>query len=342
MDPETKSEISSNKVGSTERTVWAIRFTWRGKEWSIGMHTDRAPLEGVMLSKGGSRWRSFCASAVVQFTLLLAVLMVSLLFPDQLALVRRYVATEIAPTSPIVSAWQPRRPRRTRMVRVPIQTNPELTRPVLPSPVASAPVVKSVRAVVTPSAPKLAVEPSVPVSVATSTVPQLQRPREPVRIGGFGDPDGIQGEQTSARPNVAKLGDFDLPTGPSGSRGHGRLGVVREGEFGNEQSPESDGRRTKTVEVAARSKPLDILFKPTPKYTREARSKRIQGDVLLQVLFPTTGPVKVLRLIRGLGFGLDQSAEEAAREIRFRPAENEAGRPIDSTADVHIVFELAY
>jgi len=46
-------------------------------------------------------------------------------------------------------------------------------------------------------------------------------------------------------------------------------------------------------------------------------------------------------VVQGLGYGLDDSAQAAARQIRFRPAQQD-GQPVDSTAIVHIVFELAY
>ncbi len=48
-----------------------------------------------------------------------------------------------------------------------------------------------------------------------------------------------------------------------------------------------------------------------------------------------------MRVVRGLGHGLDETAIAAAREIRFRPA-RQNGAPVDSDAIVHIQFQLAY
>jgi TonB family protein len=76
-------------------------------------------------------------------------------------------------------------------------------------------------------------------------------------------------------------------------------------------------------------------------YTEEARRLQIEGEVLLQVLFAANGEVRVLQVVRGLGHGLDESARQAAANIRFRPALRD-GSPVDTTAIVHIVFELAY
>jgi TonB family protein len=66
----------------------------------------------------------------------------------------------------------------------------------------------------------------------------------------------------------------------------------------------------------------------------------LEGEVLLDVVFTASGQVRVLRVVRGLGHGLDESALRAAQQIRYRPALRD-GRPTDSNAVVHIVFALA-
>ena len=86
--------------------------------------------------------------------------------------------------------------------------------------------------------------------------------------------------------------------------------------------------------------PVEILFKPAPIYTEEARRLKLEGDVLLDVEFAATGAVSVLQVVRGLGYGLDEAAATAAEQIRFKPAQS-AGRPISFRTTVHIVFRLA-
>jgi TonB family protein len=86
--------------------------------------------------------------------------------------------------------------------------------------------------------------------------------------------------------------------------------------------------------------PAEILSKPTPIYTDEARAKRIEGEVLLEVVFEAGGKLRVVKIVRGLGHGLDDSAVRAAEQIRFKPALKD-GQPSDSTAVVHIIFQLA-
>jgi TonB family protein len=86
--------------------------------------------------------------------------------------------------------------------------------------------------------------------------------------------------------------------------------------------------------------PVEVLFKPAPAYTAEAKAKGIQGDVVLEVEFLASGSLKVVRVVRGLGSGLDELASDAARQIKFKPA-LQSGKPVDFRANVVIVFRLS-
>lgn len=97
----------------------------------------------------------------------------------------------------------------------------------------------------------------------------------------------------------------------------------------------------RAVPAPAAVTPVEILFKPRPLYSPEARRLQIEGEVLVELLFAASGEARVLRVVRGLGHGLDENAVGAAQAIRFRPAQR-GGAPIDSTATVHIIFQLAY
>lgn len=85
--------------------------------------------------------------------------------------------------------------------------------------------------------------------------------------------------------------------------------------------------------------PVEVIAKPTPDYSAEARALKIQGEVTLEVEFTASGRVRVRRIVRGLGHGLDEMAIRAAEQIRFKPAQS-GGQPIDFTANVQIVFRL--
>jgi len=86
--------------------------------------------------------------------------------------------------------------------------------------------------------------------------------------------------------------------------------------------------------------PIEILSKPAPTYTAEARQLGIQGDVALSVIFEATGGIRVLGVVWSLGHGLDQAAQQAATKIRFKPALR-FGQPTDFPATLRIEFRLA-
>jgi TonB family protein len=115
--------------------------------------------------------------------------------------------------------------------------------------------------------------------------------------------------------------------------------TIHQGGFGSVVAGKAIKARTATQTAAF--KPVVILSKPDPVYPPEARRLHIEGQVILRVLFGSTGNLRVLKVEQGLGHGMDEAAIEAAERIRFKPAERD-GRPVNSTALVHIIFQLAY
>src|SRR6267378_2498478 len=223
-----------------------------------------------------------------------------------------------------------------------------------------------------PAIPRRLVQTNV-FSTGSSATPTMAAAPQKVQTGGFGDPNGVPAkESNNGKPaTIAQLGSFDLPAGPGygngtggakGARGvvastgfgngvatgdgSGRVntsrgnGVVRQAGFGDADVTAVQQGRPKTAEVAPRILPAEILSKPTPAYTEDARRARIEGEVLLEVVLEASGHIRVLRVVRGLGHGLDESAIRAAEQINFKPAMRD-GQPADSTAVLHIIFQLA-
>jgi len=221
-----------------------------------------------------------------------------------------------------------------------------------------------------PGPPKPTVRTDV-FSTGSSAKPTTDLPAREVQTGGFGDPNGVKGE---GRPdkitNIASLGSFDLPVGPGVGNGTGGAsgvrGIVASAGFGNGvatvgSGPSGGGGSGKGVRqggfgdaggaqvtTVARKRDMgppqtsvEILSKPRPDYTEEARKRKIEGEVLVRALFAANGEVRVMDVIRGLGFGLDENALKAAQQIRFKPAVRD-GQPVDSIATVRITFQLAY
>jgi TonB family protein len=226
-------------------------------------------------------------------------------------------------------------------------------------------------------APVLAAAPVIPrelvktnvFSEGSSAPPTIAASPQQVQTGGFGDPNGVPASPANGRPvNIAQVGSYDLPSGagfgngtggPQGRRGvvasagfgnrvatgdgsgrvNGSRGTVRQGGFGDSE-PASLTPHAKPAVLAPAVVPAEIIFKPTPAYTEEARKLRIEGEVLLEVVFESAGTIRVVRIVRGLGHGLDESAVQAAQQIRFKPALRD-GQPSDFNGVLHIMFQLS-
>jgi TonB family protein len=238
--------------------------------------------------------------------------------------------------------------------------------PVPPPP--PRPMRESARAEMPKPLPVVArlVEPA-PTPLVPAAAPAFERPVErppiprPLETGLF---ERTNGARTSQAAAAVTTGGFGSAAASPRGAAHG-TGAVTTGEFGSGTLPSrgaanrsgangSENVRTAGFDrpasappqpsVAALTKPIDrpveIVFKPAPDYTDEARSARIEGTVSLELEFTAAGVVRVLRVVRGLGHGLDEAAQRAALRIRFKPAQSD-GFPVDSRATVHITFRLS-
>jgi TonB family protein len=82
-----------------------------------------------------------------------------------------------------------------------------------------------------------------------------------------------------------------------------------------------------------------VLWKPKPVYTPEATALHINGVVQVRIRVSASGTVTVLAITRPLGHGLDQSAERAAQSMRFQPAVDASGHPVDWEGNVTVTFQ---
>lgn len=168
----------------------------------------------------------------------------------------------------------------------------------------------------------------------TGTATGTARPGGRVADAGFGT--GVATATARSGAGVVAAGGFDAGRGDAG-RGAQPTQAVKATDFDTRsaQPAAPQAPRQAPTEV-----PLEILSKPTPTYTEEARALKIEGEVLLDVEFAATGGIRVLRVVRGLGHGLDESATRAVQGMRFKPAQRH-GRAIDVRTTVNIVFRLA-
>jgi TonB family protein len=84
-------------------------------------------------------------------------------------------------------------------------------------------------------------------------------------------------------------------------------------------------------------KKVEILEQPRPGYTEEALKNRVSGKVVLDAYFSRDGTVEMPSVVEGLPDGLSENAIDAARRIRFVPAEVK-GRKVTVLRRVEYVF----
>jgi TonB family protein len=204
------------------------------------------------------------------------------------------------------------------------------------------------------------------LNTGSTAVATVNLPANKVQTGGFGDPNGLPGKgNPNKTTNVNRLGSPALPGGPGYGNGTGGdkgvRGTVASTGFGNgtaiaaqggkhgsvqsggfaDQSVVVDAPKKKAASADSGTSTVDILDKPRPQYTEEGRTLKLEGDVVLDVVFLANGSVQVNRVVSGLGHGLDEAAGRAAQQIKFKPAKQD-GQPVDFPARVRIEFRLAY
>lgn len=82
------------------------------------------------------------------------------------------------------------------------------------------------------------------------------------------------------------------------------------------------------------------LYCPDPEYSKEARSLRIQGSLVLQVVISREGVPEKIVVVKRLSYGLDRKAIEAVRQWKFKPARDRDGNPLPVIVPVEVTFRL--
>jgi protein TonB len=76
-----------------------------------------------------------------------------------------------------------------------------------------------------------------------------------------------------------------------------------------------------------------------PDYTDAAREARIEGRVRVELVIDENGAVTSARVVKGLGYGLDDAALEAVRKMRFH-AGTRCSKPVATPFVMAVRFVL--
>ncbi|HEU0173230.1 MAG TPA: energy transducer TonB [Blastocatellia bacterium] len=178
------------------------------------------------------------------------------------------------------------------------------------------------------------------------------------------DPPVIEHSTLIIRPSViadpnsmihikGPVGTLDSPPDAPPSRGPGAGTGIGEGNgpgyrqgadggIGGGSNRQGGGRPTGCcdgVPVMSENLKPTILYRERAKYTEEARLNKIEGTVLLTIVFGADGRIHDIRTVRGLPYGLTETSIEAAQKIRFHPAVQN-GKPVSVRATLEFSFAL--
>jgi TonB family protein len=172
-------------------------------------------------------------------------------------------------------------------------------------------------AVINNANPILVMEPTIVIS------PDVSLPQ--VNLAVLGDPFGKNGPQSNGHGKGGGIGDGD-GTGVGPGKGPG-VGPGDGGDFGGLRS--GGGALTSPV----------LLYKVEPEFSEEARQAKHQGVVVLYGEVDTNGTLRNIRVLQGLGLGLDDKAIQAVKQWRFRPGYRD-GKPVVAAATIEVNFHL--
>lgn len=155
--------------------------------------------------------------------------------------------------------------------------------------------------------PKIAIEPTIvleSLKFANNTMPNVGMPNSPL-------------------PGVS-MGD-----GRGGGIGPGSGSGVGEGVGGN------TGGGLHHVGGSV-SKPV-VLYSVEPEFSEEARKAKVSGDVMVYLWVDEQGLPSHVRVVQGIGMGLDERAVDAVKQYRFKPA-MENGKPV--TVEMYVLVDF--
>jgi periplasmic protein TonB len=146
-------------------------------------------------------------------------------------------------------------------------------------------------------------------------------------------------------PLLTRIGDPFGRVGPpsDGPGSNGGIGAGTDGGIGNRRGPgfgDHDGGGVEfNGKIGGGVVAPVVLHRVDPEFSEEARKAKYQGTVLLTIEVGEDGKPHAIRVVRGLGLGLDEKAIEAVSQWKFKPATRN-GRPVPAPATIEVNFRL--
>ncbi len=159
-------------------------------------------------------------------------------------------------------------------------------------------------------APKLAIEPTVIVQkdlkLADNKMPDLGMPNSTLVGNSMGNGNG---------------------TGIGSGSGAG-IGPGSGGNYGGG-----------VMHIGGSVRPPVLTFSVDPEFSEEARKAKFSGNVEVYLWVDENGNPSHVKVVRGVGMGLDEKAVEAVRQYKFKPA-LQNGKPVKVDLYVDVNFQI--
>jgi protein TonB len=159
-------------------------------------------------------------------------------------------------------------------------------------------------------APKLAIEPTLvmqkDLKMASNTLPNFGMPNSPNKGVSMGNGSGT---------GIGSGNGAGLGAGSGGNTGGGLYAIG-----------------------GGVSKPV-VLYAPDAEFSEEARKAKFSGNVEVYLIVDETGAPSHIRVVRGVGMGLDDKAIEAVRQYKFKPAMKD-GKPVKVPLYIDVNFQI--
>ena len=81
-------------------------------------------------------------------------------------------------------------------------------------------------------------------------------------------------------------------------------------------------------------------YQPAPEYSEEARKTKYQGAVVVEGVINLDGRVTNIKVVKGVGMGLDENAIAAVKTWRCKPASGPSGKPVPTIVPIEVTFRL--
>ncbi|QNI37255.1 energy transducer TonB [Edaphobacter albus] len=157
--------------------------------------------------------------------------------------------------------------------------------------------------------PKIAIEPTIVLEnlkFADNTMPNVGMPNSPLPGVSMGDGRGTG------------IGPGNGPGVGNGTGGNTGGGLRHVG--GSVSKPE-------------------VLYMVDPEFSEEARKAKVSGDVMVYLWVDERGLPSHVRVVQGIGMGLDERAVNAVKQYKFKPA-MENGKPVTVEMYVQVDFHI--